>query len=298
MSELNENDLIEQFFRLENQLRKYLIIKSRESGVLRNKLLGQGRILSLLKLKPKTTQKELSYLLDMRPQSLGELLGKLEKKGYLTREPLENDRRILSIQLTEAGLEAANENEKQQDKLHVFDILSDEEKFSFSEITLKLLDALEQELSQNDGEYRRVRSHDESELVQRLRGSRDEHPLRRFKREHSLRSARHEHESREFESGQDQRGFEQEHDQRGVGPRHGRDGFRTGRDPRGFGPGESPRGYGPGLDPREFRPHEDSRGYGREQAQRVLRPKHDPHNYEFNQSSMEKNSLDHDDENS
>ena len=44
---------------------------------------GQGRVLAILKMQPEISQKELLYLLDMRPQSLGELLSKLEKTDTL-----------------------------------------------------------------------------------------------------------------------------------------------------------------------------------------------------------------------
>lgn len=57
----------------------------------------------MLKLKLEITQKELTYLLDMSKQALGELLSKLEKAGYITRKPSEEDRRMIIITLTEKG---------------------------------------------------------------------------------------------------------------------------------------------------------------------------------------------------
>ncbi len=64
---------------------------------------GQGRILALLKKADNLTQKELAYLLNIRQQSLGELLRKLEQGGYITREPSQKDKRAMMIRLTEKG---------------------------------------------------------------------------------------------------------------------------------------------------------------------------------------------------
>ena len=48
---------------------------------------GQGRVLAWLKMQPEISRKELAYLLDMRAQSLGELLAKLERIAYIERAP-------------------------------------------------------------------------------------------------------------------------------------------------------------------------------------------------------------------
>ena len=89
---------------------------------------GQGRVIKLLKIHPKINQKDLSYLLDIRPQSLGELLSKLEKNGYILRTPSENDKRAMIIELTEKGTELPDEAESDFDFSSVFDCLNDEEK--------------------------------------------------------------------------------------------------------------------------------------------------------------------------
>lgn len=46
---------------------------------------GQGRVLKALALVPEISQKDLMVLLDMRQQSLAELLAKLEAKGLVER---------------------------------------------------------------------------------------------------------------------------------------------------------------------------------------------------------------------
>ena len=64
---------------------------------------GQGRILSALRQMHSIPQKELGYILDLRPQSLGELLKKLEENGYIIRYCAKEDKRALIVELTEKG---------------------------------------------------------------------------------------------------------------------------------------------------------------------------------------------------
>ncbi|MBR3746506.1 MAG: MarR family transcriptional regulator, partial [Selenomonadaceae bacterium] len=64
---------------------------------------GQGRILTALSHMDTVSQKELGFIMDMRPQSLGELLQKLESNGYISRHRSPADKRSLIIELTEKG---------------------------------------------------------------------------------------------------------------------------------------------------------------------------------------------------
>lgn len=150
---MEDQTLMEQFLRLQAMMQRYFMKRRKEHGPFGNPHRGQGRVLNLLKLKPETTQKELSYLLDMRPQSLGELLGKLEKNGYISREPLESDRRVMVIRLTEAGMAAADNNKQEEET--IFDVLSESEQELFKLIMDKLLDALEEQR-----DYRAHHMHD------------------------------------------------------------------------------------------------------------------------------------------
>lgn len=100
---------------------------------------GQGRVLKLLKLKPEISQKELAIILDIRPQSLGELLTKLERAGYVTRAPSETDRRSLNVSLTEAGRAVAEQPEEPTDMADIFDVLSEEEQDRLAAILAKLI---------------------------------------------------------------------------------------------------------------------------------------------------------------
>lgn len=95
---------------------------------------GQGRVLAALKLKPEISQKELAYLLGMSKQSLAELLAKLEKSGYIAREPSEADKRSITIRLLEDGRKAAEHMEDHAaGTFQVLDCLSGEELAQFSD---------------------------------------------------------------------------------------------------------------------------------------------------------------------
>lgn len=144
-----DNGLLEEYSEFERTFRRYQDFKNKKSGPLGNPHRGQGRILALLKLQPEITQKELTFLLDMRPQSLGELLGKLEAKGYLTREPSEKDRRVMVIHLTEAGKRAADAAASAEGT-NVFDQLSQIEKSQLSNILNKLTESMNKELPEED----------------------------------------------------------------------------------------------------------------------------------------------------
>ena len=48
-------------------------------------------------------QRDMGYILNIRPQSLGEVLGKLERAGLVTRRTSEKDRRVLLVSITEKG---------------------------------------------------------------------------------------------------------------------------------------------------------------------------------------------------
>lgn len=144
-------DLMKKLFRVVVPLYRYQAHNFRTFGPMANPHRGQGRVLSILKLQPEISQKELSYMLDMRSQSLGELLSKLERNGFITRTPSDEDRRVMIIKLTEAGKEAAGKVEqKSADTSEVFDCLNDEEQIKLGEFLDRIADALEQRLA--DGE--------------------------------------------------------------------------------------------------------------------------------------------------
>ena len=203
----DEKSLMDLFNRAVTPMRRYPRHWPRHHG---DPHRGQGRLLSILKIKPDISQKDLGYLLDMRGSSLGELLVKLERAGYITRTPAEEDRRIINIHLTERGAAAAEQAEKRQaDTGRLFDCLSQEEQASLSGYLKRLIMRMDEELSAlyeaggTDYDYDpfwgvgpfkdgakaccRQHRHDAKEQSQAIRGHIREHSrrIREEMREHS-----------------------------------------------------------------------------------------------------------------
>jgi DNA-binding MarR family transcriptional regulator len=141
---VENSNLLEQFTQIQ-----WLLVRHHHNhhhhhhmdfGLMGNPYRGQGRVLKLLKMQPEITQKELSDLLDMRPQSLGDLLKKLEQKGYVTRTPSENDKRAMIIRLTEKGANEEIGDEEQLGFNSLFQCLSEEEQVQLSEYLKRIID--------------------------------------------------------------------------------------------------------------------------------------------------------------
>ena len=116
---------------------------------------GQGCILAVLKLKPEMTQRELTYLMGMSRQSMAELLRKLETQGLVTREPSPNDRRTVTVTLTDTGRDAAQDDSAEStSRLAFIDCLSDDEVANFADYLGRIIEQLEQE-SGDDFQARR-----------------------------------------------------------------------------------------------------------------------------------------------
>lgn len=171
------SELIEEFSETAKLLSKYQLWYYRKFGPSGDPHRGQGRVLKLLKLQPEISQKELGYLLDMRNQSLGELLAKLEKSGAITREPSEEDRRSMNIKLTAAGAELVNSGgEKKDDAGEVFECLSLEDREKLREILASLSSALKNIMGYGDSstsESKSERHHKTKESSENAVSSRD-----------------------------------------------------------------------------------------------------------------------------
>ena len=149
--ENNEQDLLEKFYQLTWLLRRGMIGHLRDHGPMGAPYQGQGRILSLLKLKPEISQKELAHILNIRSQSLGELLAKLERSGYITRTPSEVDRRGMDIRLTESGKAVSEQEVESAHQESFFDCLNEEEQTTLSNYLERLIKNLEKQ--QSEGGY-------------------------------------------------------------------------------------------------------------------------------------------------
>ena len=114
---------------------------------------GQGRILNALRRMHSITQKELCYILDLRPQSLGELLQKLEANGYIIRYRSKEDKRAMVVELTEKG-ETFQQQRPDYDELYIGLSRSEREAFkkSIDKVSEELRDWIQREL-ENDNYF-------------------------------------------------------------------------------------------------------------------------------------------------
>ncbi len=143
-----EVSLARRVGRMSRLIHRYYEAKARRHGGTGDPLRGQGRVLALLKAKPETTQRELSFLLDMRQQSLSELLAKLEEKGFVTREKSQEDGRVTVVRLTDAGAQAAPSPEQMQARADALDCLNEEEQAQLGALTDKVIASLEEKLEE------------------------------------------------------------------------------------------------------------------------------------------------------
>lgn len=166
----NDTDLLEQFSRAMILFHRYQHYSRKELGQFSDPHRGQGRVLALLKMQPEISQKDIAFLLDMKNQSLSELLTKLEKSGFITRIQSETDRRVMNIKLTEEGKDAARQAEQdKQDCSQIFDCLGEDERKNLSEYLARIIAELEKQMGgEPDAEAWGPRSM-MTEMMQRLR---------------------------------------------------------------------------------------------------------------------------------
>ena len=104
---------------------------------------GRGRMLGLLHDHGEMSQSQIASLLDIRPQSLSEMLAKAETDGVIVRRQSTEDKRQTLVSLTELGqsrVETYRENHRRQAE-EFLDPLTDDEKNALAEILRKLIDA-------------------------------------------------------------------------------------------------------------------------------------------------------------
>ena len=134
------SELYEKLTALQWLLHKQQMRNWAENGPMADTTRGQGRIIAVLKLRDGISTRDMSYLLGVRVSSLNELLSKLENSGYITREPSQEDKRVMLVRLTKKG-----RNERQPepfDAEDIFTCLSEEEQKAFGEYLDRIIDAL------------------------------------------------------------------------------------------------------------------------------------------------------------
>jgi DNA-binding MarR family transcriptional regulator len=116
----------------------------RGRGPLADRTRGQGRLLAALKLKDNISTRDLAAVLGMSTASLNELIGKMVKAGYVTREQSPDDGRVMLVALTDAG--RAVEQAESPDGTDIFECLTDEEKETLSGYLDRIIAALSERM--------------------------------------------------------------------------------------------------------------------------------------------------------
>ncbi len=142
MNETN-TELYEKLSRLHRLMHKQNMRGHMEYGPMADPTRGQGRILAILKMQDGVSTKDLSYLLGIRVSSLNELLAKMEKSGYITREASEADKRIMLVNLTEKG---RAEPQQARDPGDILACLTPEEQTALGEYLDRIIAALEADI--------------------------------------------------------------------------------------------------------------------------------------------------------
>jgi DNA-binding MarR family transcriptional regulator len=135
-----DKDLFENFFALQLLMRDYKLRAHLRGGPLGDTSRGQGRILALLKLKDGMRARELAHLMGIRVSSLNETLGKMQRSGYIVREPYAKDKRVILISLTEKGRSARQVSDRFPP---IFEGFSEEDKEQLGEYLDRMVANLE-----------------------------------------------------------------------------------------------------------------------------------------------------------
>ena len=101
---------------------------------------GQHRVLTLLAESGTVAQRDLGALMAISPAALSELLDKLEERELIERSRHKEDRRVVMVSLTNAGLGQAREEMAADQRIanEVFSALAEEELEQLSRILEKL----------------------------------------------------------------------------------------------------------------------------------------------------------------
>jgi DNA-binding MarR family transcriptional regulator len=100
---------------------------------------GQGRIVHILSVRGSISQHELQEILNIQPGSLSEIVGKLEAKGYLTKERDEKDQRRMILKVTALGRKSPEEKIYLKCREELFQSLSENEQKEMKKLLRKLL---------------------------------------------------------------------------------------------------------------------------------------------------------------
>lgn len=104
---------------------------------------GRNRLLYVISNNNGASSRELAEIVDIRPSSLTEMLGKLELEGLIEKFRDEHDSRIVHVALTESGTALMHSEAEVRRQYHtqIAEVLSREEQSQFCEYCKRLIDA-------------------------------------------------------------------------------------------------------------------------------------------------------------
>ncbi|WP_438761415.1 MarR family winged helix-turn-helix transcriptional regulator [Enterococcus sp. AZ194] len=150
-----KQELPQKFMETQSLMRRYMHREMGKQGQM-DPHHGQGRILMILGMKESISQKDLAFILGVRPQSIGELLGKMEKQEWITRTASEEDRRVMLVSLTEKGQEEAKRmTEQPHFGTDLFSIFNEEEQEQLVDFFERLIEELEEKVGNGDEDERK-----------------------------------------------------------------------------------------------------------------------------------------------
>ena len=149
--------------------------------------LGKIRLLKSVQEHNGIVQKELAELLDIRPSSLTERLGKVEESGFIERRQDEKDQRLMHIYITESGQQEIEKMGEVEDQStgNLFISLSLDEAATM----LNLCNKLNAHLDDGSGKHEEIASEKEHSVsrVKGARAKREHGPRRKTKKQDSVK---------------------------------------------------------------------------------------------------------------
>lgn len=146
--------IIKKFSDAQRSLQKLnATIRVKQGCSASNPLRGQGRVLTLLSDGEVRRQRDIADALRIRPQSLGEMLVKLEDGGFIERQTGQGSSHAHSVKITEKGLDCI----RRAPKLDSFESFSDEDVVQFMDYLDRFIGELDRQTellhasSENDG---------------------------------------------------------------------------------------------------------------------------------------------------
>ena len=107
----SRQELLLKLAELQRAIQKWHNALRRQTGdIAANPITGQGRVLSVLAEAGDMPQRAMSSRLGITPQSLGEMLVKLERAGYIQREATGAGAHTLSVSISDAGRECVDKH--------------------------------------------------------------------------------------------------------------------------------------------------------------------------------------------